>query len=262
MYQSREDPSLSSIAKPNPLTCNSAISESGPRYCKEPQGKSCKERYRAMRITEVPNKKGRPPTTVDLVKLRGLLNVPLPSAAMELGISLTTLKQVCRKIGIKRWPYRRPGRPQVAVSGAQDLRLTAIGQDPTAWRLPPCTAASQSRLDAVQPSYHLDALHLDGARMLPGVLHGVSFDSTGNNIVSSEMAQQGQLNDPRHYVESNVASSDESDHGSQECIDTALDEQGDCNDAESFPEMREHLLAPRADHRWLEHHASEALSQI
>jgi hypothetical protein len=31
-----------------------------------------------------------------------------PEAARTLGISLTTLKQICRRLGFPRWPYKRP----------------------------------------------------------------------------------------------------------------------------------------------------------
>ena len=41
--------------------------------------------------------------------MRLLFGVPQPLAAKELGISLTALKQICRKLGIVRWPYQRIG---------------------------------------------------------------------------------------------------------------------------------------------------------
>mmetsp|Transcript_18134 Transcript_18134/g.59563 ORF Transcript_18134/g.59563 Transcript_18134/m.59563 type:complete len:169 (-) Transcript_18134:22-528(-) len=34
-------------------------------------------------------------------------DMPQPDAAVALGISLSTLKNVCRKIGVYRWPYQR-----------------------------------------------------------------------------------------------------------------------------------------------------------
>ncbi|PWA38548.1 protein RKD1 [Artemisia annua] len=33
--------------------------------------------------------------------------MPIPQAAKELGIGLTALKVNCRRVGIKRWPYRK-----------------------------------------------------------------------------------------------------------------------------------------------------------
>jgi len=54
-------------------------------------------------------RKGRPPVKVDEGAMRLLFGVPQPLAAKELGISLTALKQICRKLGVVRWPYQRGG---------------------------------------------------------------------------------------------------------------------------------------------------------
>jgi len=54
-------------------------------------------------------RKGRPPVKVDEGAMRLLFGVPQPLAAKELGISLTALKQICRKLGVVRWPYQRIG---------------------------------------------------------------------------------------------------------------------------------------------------------
>ncbi|MGB1593610.1 MAG: RWP-RK domain-containing protein, partial [Promethearchaeia archaeon] len=54
--------------------------------------------------------KGRRPVEVDLRMIQGLFGVPQPDAAAALGVSLTALKQVCRKLGIPRWPYQRPSK--------------------------------------------------------------------------------------------------------------------------------------------------------
>jgi hypothetical protein len=51
--------------------------------------------------------KRRAPVQIDMEALQGLYDMPQPDAARELGIALTTLKQACRKLGIKRWPYAR-----------------------------------------------------------------------------------------------------------------------------------------------------------
>ena len=46
----------------------------------------------------------------DLVSFFDWPNVKVsqPEAAKTLGISLTTLKQICRRLGFPRWPYKRP----------------------------------------------------------------------------------------------------------------------------------------------------------
>ena len=52
--------------------------------------------------------KGRQPVKVDLETISSMFGMPQPEAARVLDLSLTALKQVCRKLGITRWPYKRP----------------------------------------------------------------------------------------------------------------------------------------------------------
>jgi len=49
---------------------------------------------------------------VDLESIEPLFDLPQKDAAKELGISLTALKQVCRKLGVDRWPYWRKKKPE------------------------------------------------------------------------------------------------------------------------------------------------------
>jgi hypothetical protein len=51
--------------------------------------------------------KGRQPLKVDLDTVYSMFGMPQAEAARLLGLSLTTLKQVCRKLGVSRWPYTR-----------------------------------------------------------------------------------------------------------------------------------------------------------
>ena len=60
---------------------------------------------------------GRPPVEVNSSAIRELFGIPQPIAAKMLGISLTSLKQVCRKIGVLRWPYRRGENRSKACAG-------------------------------------------------------------------------------------------------------------------------------------------------
>jgi hypothetical protein len=52
--------------------------------------------------------KGRAPILVSYQAIAPFFGQPQNDAARQLGISLTTLKQVCRKLGLTRWPYMRP----------------------------------------------------------------------------------------------------------------------------------------------------------
>lgn len=60
--------------------------------------------------------RGRPPAKVDVEMMKRMFGMPQPEAAKALGVSLTTLKQVCRRLGLQRWPYRRPCK----AAGAAD----------------------------------------------------------------------------------------------------------------------------------------------
>jgi hypothetical protein len=55
-----------------------------------------------------PPAKGRAPILVSYQAIAPFFGQPQNDAARQLGISLTTLKQVCRKLGLTRWPYMRP----------------------------------------------------------------------------------------------------------------------------------------------------------
>jgi len=52
--------------------------------------------------------KGRLPVNINLQTIQTMFCMPQPEACKALSISLTALKQVCRKLGITRWPYQRP----------------------------------------------------------------------------------------------------------------------------------------------------------
>jgi hypothetical protein len=58
----------------------------------------------------VPFAKGRQPVELTRSVISAMFGMPQPYAARDLGISLTALKQVCRKLGIVRWPYMRSSK--------------------------------------------------------------------------------------------------------------------------------------------------------
>ena len=69
-------------------------------------------------------RRGRPPIKLDWAAVKPFLGIPQPEAAKALGISLTSLKLVCRKQGLTKWPYRRvhqaAGRSTAADAGSSD----------------------------------------------------------------------------------------------------------------------------------------------
>ena len=45
---------------------------------------------------------------VDISTLQPLFGLPQEEASKLLGISVTAMKQLCRKLGVGRWPYQKP----------------------------------------------------------------------------------------------------------------------------------------------------------
>lgn len=62
-------------------------------------------------------KKNRSPVCFDINSVSPFFDVPQSDAAKNLGISLTALKQVCRKLGLSRWPYVRPKKNKMRGVG-------------------------------------------------------------------------------------------------------------------------------------------------
>ncbi len=53
---------------------------------------------------------------LNLEAVQAKFNLPQQEAARALGISVTSLKQVCRKLGVTRWPYHRVVKPNFRCS--------------------------------------------------------------------------------------------------------------------------------------------------
>jgi hypothetical protein len=64
-------------------------------------------RKRDEKETDTMPCRGRPAMTLNLEAVQAKFDLPQQEAARALGISVTSLKQVCRKLGVKRWPYHR-----------------------------------------------------------------------------------------------------------------------------------------------------------
>ena len=87
----------------------------------------------------VPVAKGRQPVELTRSAISAMFGMPQPHAARDLGISLTALKQVCRKLAIERWPYMRSskiyskhGGRSRCPSGPERAVKCALEIDPTA----------------------------------------------------------------------------------------------------------------------------------
>mmetsp|Transcript_19250 Transcript_19250/g.63676 ORF Transcript_19250/g.63676 Transcript_19250/m.63676 type:complete len:184 (-) Transcript_19250:137-688(-) len=62
---------------------------------------------RKLGDSDIPQR-GRAPLTIDLPVIQSLFSIPQVEACKVLGVSLTAMKQLCRKLGVSRWPYTRP----------------------------------------------------------------------------------------------------------------------------------------------------------
>jgi hypothetical protein len=63
---------------------------------------------------------GQDPLIIDLERLKTHFGVSQRAACTQLGIGLSTMKRLCRKFGIKRWPGRRRGSEDGTASENED----------------------------------------------------------------------------------------------------------------------------------------------
>ena len=68
-----------------------------------------------------------PSVSLELATVAQKFGMPQPDAAKQLGISLTSLKLVCRKLGLQKWPYRRPGKSAGSTSALSRKEKDAEG---------------------------------------------------------------------------------------------------------------------------------------
>ena len=71
------------------------------------------------------------PVDVDLETLKSKFGMRLSDAAKSLGISMTSFKQVCRKLGVARWPRSQRPRPgahhSVSIADSENTETVAAG---------------------------------------------------------------------------------------------------------------------------------------
>ena len=87
--------------------------------------------------------RGRRPTKIERRVVEGLFSVPQTDAARKLGISLTTLKQACRRLGIMRWPYQRHVHESTALTHRSPT-MRALSCEAGATSDPECMQSSSS----------------------------------------------------------------------------------------------------------------------
>eukprot|EP00961_Rhodomonas_salina_P163523 2202366-Rhodomonas_salina.1 len=71
----------------------------------------------------------RPPVVVTREYLESTFHIPLTVVAKKLNISATVLKQLCRRVGIAKWPYKRRKASSVVIKAEpkrdHDMRLVS-----------------------------------------------------------------------------------------------------------------------------------------
>ena len=71
----------------------------------------------------------RHPLEFTLHTIEPYFELPQAHAARMMGVSVTTMKQICRRLDIERWPYRRPcHRQQRSKPDSEQLQLVSEGQ--------------------------------------------------------------------------------------------------------------------------------------
>jgi hypothetical protein len=86
------------------------------RWKKDPRGMhthaagfvSLRPRRRAASVPE----ELRAPIEVTLQALTAHFHMPLYKAASSFGIGVSSLKNVCRRLGLQGWPFQKKGRPR------------------------------------------------------------------------------------------------------------------------------------------------------
>eukprot|EP00960_Hanusia_phi_P065763 766204-Hanusia_phi.AAC.3 len=112
-----------------------------------------------------------PPVPLSLPALQALFHLPQEIAARRLGMSVSSLKLACRKLGIRRWPYSRwalPPSQAPAPSAAneaselsnKDIPRSAVSSD-SSWLppegLPSGASAATSSHEQQRPRLAADA---------------------------------------------------------------------------------------------------------
>ena len=124
--------------------------------------------------------------------LRQLFTLPLHEAAVRLGISATAMKSACRKLGIKKWPYRS----SYGVKNSSSRSSAQSGSDTSTLTSPTCSSSAPSGVmsrfpgtrSVAESSDVLDSLSRDAALLAETMLllqQGVSRTQFKSNYSSS-----------------------------------------------------------------------------
>jgi hypothetical protein len=95
------------------------------------------------------------PVVLNEETLSQLFTLPLHKAAVKLGISATAMKSACRKLGIKKWPYRALS---VTTTKAQRMQRT---------RSPPGTPTRRALASSSSSASSAGTVEMEGREIYP-----------------------------------------------------------------------------------------------
>jgi hypothetical protein len=96
------------------------------------------------------------PVVLNEATLSQLFTLPLHKAAVKLGISATAMKSACRKLGIKKWPYR-----------ALSVTTTKAQQRMQRTRSPPATPPRRARASSASSASSASTVETEGREIYP-----------------------------------------------------------------------------------------------
>ncbi|EKX33618.1 hypothetical protein GUITHDRAFT_155982 [Guillardia theta CCMP2712] len=140
--------------------------------------------------------KGRDGIRLGYEDITGLFHMRQTEAAKYLGISLTTMKSVCRRVGITRWPYSRQrdraGSPCSTDSASSDEAHHAH-EAPSH----DCSFPSVQHVSSKDESSHQMALHCQkietGSEYLRLLMAAAAHDGDFIPKVEEKQALQGSM---------------------------------------------------------------------
>jgi hypothetical protein len=108
---------------------------------------------------------------VDRSILDSMMHLPRDKAAQMLGVCSTTFKKVCRRAGLKEWPYRRPLLDTIH-EGDAPLSFSRASSAPSAFQETPnllasCAYSSPGRFLSAFSSYHASPPPTASLPMMP-----------------------------------------------------------------------------------------------
>ena len=116
---------------------------------------------------------------VTLEELTALMHLPLPAAAKRVGLCATTFKKACRRVGVKKWPYRPTGNQQQAER-QRTPPVHLSGNSPAAHSLSPATSDENAAAASMSPStiaQHLAAHHAPTLPTWPSMHQDVAYQA-------------------------------------------------------------------------------------